>query len=116
MAFRVEISPQAFDDLDAIATFLTRKSSLAVSDKWFNGIIDDIRSLCEKPARCARAPESELLGAEIRLLLHGKRNRRYKIYFAIYERTKTVRIFHVRHWAQHPIGGDEVKSRLETGP
>jgi plasmid stabilization system protein ParE len=45
MAFRVEIAPQAFEDLDSIADYIRERSSFAVAEKWFNGIIDDIASL-----------------------------------------------------------------------
>ncbi|MBS1826396.1 MAG: type II toxin-antitoxin system RelE/ParE family toxin [Acidobacteria bacterium] len=58
MAFRVEITPQAFDDLDSIAGSVRQHSSFAIAEKWFNGIIDDIGSLKEMPARCPVAPES----------------------------------------------------------
>ena len=43
-----------------------------------------------------------------RLLLYGKRNRRYKIYFAIHKETETIRVFHVRHWARKPADTGEL--------
>lgn len=46
----------------------------------------------EMPSRRAIADESAELEAEVRLLLHGKRRRRYKIYFALHQETETVRI------------------------
>ena len=39
MAFRVEVEPQAFEDLDSIAEYIKRKSSFTVAQKWFNGVI-----------------------------------------------------------------------------
>ena len=60
MAFRVEIAPQAFEDLDGIADYLKEESSFAIAEKWFNGILDDIATLREMPARCSIAPESEV--------------------------------------------------------
>jgi plasmid stabilization system protein ParE len=112
MAFRVEIEPQAFDDLDSIAGYIKAKSSIAVAQNWFNGMIDAIASLKEMPARCSVAPESEELGREIRLLLHGRKNRAYKIYFSIdYETPASgvVRVFHVRHWARKPLTNDDLE-------
>lgn len=106
MAFRVEIAPQAFEDLDAIADYIREHGSFAVSAKWFNGIIDAIASLKELPARCPIAAESEDIGQEVRLLLHGGRNRSYKIYYTVdYETPSsgTVRVFHVRHWARKEV-------------
>jgi plasmid stabilization system protein ParE len=80
MAFRVEVAPQAFDDLDSIAGYIKKRSTFAVAERWFNSVIDEIDSLKNMPARCSIAPESEELGREVRLLLHGRRNRTYKIY------------------------------------
>jgi plasmid stabilization system protein ParE len=116
MAFRVEIEPQAFEDLDSIAGYIKTKSSFAVAGRWFNGIINDIASLKEMPARCPIAPESEDLGDEVRILLHGRKNRTYKIYFAIHYETPstgTVRVFHVRHWALKPLIPDELKELMD---
>jgi plasmid stabilization system protein ParE len=73
MAFRVEISPQAVDDLDAIAGFIKENSSFDIAEDWFNGIIEDIASLREMAARCPVAIESEEIGQEVRVLLHGGR-------------------------------------------
>jgi plasmid stabilization system protein ParE len=67
MAFRVEIAPQAFDDIDSIAAYITEKSSFTVAERWFNGVMDDIGSLKDMPARYPATPESEELGLEVRL-------------------------------------------------
>ena len=84
MAFRVEISPQAFEDLDGISAYI-RRGSFESAQRWFNGILAAIRTLRDAPQRCPVAEESQQLEAEVRLLLYGKRNRRYKIYFAIHK-------------------------------
>jgi hypothetical protein len=65
------------------------------------------------PHRCSIAEESATLEAEVRGLLHGKRNRRYKIYFDIQAEAKTVRVFHVRHWAVRPIETDELEDLMD---
>jgi len=103
MAFRVEIEPQAIEDLDSIANFIKQKSSFTVAERWFNEVMHDIASLKNMPARCPVAPEADGFGEEVRLLLHGRKHRTYKIYFAIHQETSstgTVRVFHVRHWAR----------------
>jgi hypothetical protein len=61
------------------------------------------------PDRCPIADESDDLKMEVRLLLHGTRNRRYEIYFAILQESKTVRVFHVRHWARSPLKAEELE-------
>jgi plasmid stabilization system protein ParE len=118
MAFRVEIAPQAFQDLDSAGGYIRAKSGVPVARRWFNGIMDAIASLKEMPARCSVAPESEELGHEVRLLLHGRKNRAYKIYFSIvYETsaTGTVRILHVRHWARKPLTNEELEEPMDDG-
>ena len=81
MAFRVEIQPQAFADLDSMAVYIKDRSSFATTERWFNAIIKDIASVKEMPQPCSVAAESEDLDREVRVLLHGRRNRTYKIYF-----------------------------------
>jgi plasmid stabilization system protein ParE len=93
MAFRVEIQPLAVDDLDSIAEYIKAKSSFAAAEKWFNGMMESIASLKEMPERCAVAPESEDLDHEVRVLLHGRKNRSYKIYFAIDSETPVKVLF-----------------------
>jgi plasmid stabilization system protein ParE len=113
MGFRVEVSPEAPANLDAIARHIRERGSFESAERWFNGIINAIRSLSELPRRCALAEESEDLQTEVRLLLHGKRNRRYKIYFAIRHEFQTVSVFHVRHWAMKPAEADELGDLMD---
>ena len=112
MAFRVEIQPQAFDDLDAIAEYIKAGSSFATAEKWFNCMMGDIASLKEMPERCFLAPESEDLEREVRVLHHGRGNRIYKVYFSI-DRSKPapgiVFVFHVRHWARKPLTNQDIE-------
>jgi len=112
-AFRVEVSPEALANLDAIAQHIRDRGSFESAERWFNATIDAIRSLGELPRRCALAEESEDLQTEVRLLLHGKRNRRYKIYFAVNEASQTVRVFHVRHWAMKLADADELGDLMD---
>ena len=65
------------------------------------------------PQRCPVAEESSDLETAVRLLLHGKRNRRYKVYFSIYEPAKRVRVVHVRHWALKPLESDELEDLMD---
>lgn len=112
MDFHVEIEPQAFEDLDSIADYIKRESSFLIAQRWFNAIVDSIDSLRVMPGRCPLAAESGEIGQEVRLLLHGKKNRRYKIYFAIEQEgssTSVVRELHVRHWARRPLTFEELE-------
>jgi len=64
------------------------------------------------PERCPLAEESTELKAEVHFLLHGKRNRRYKVYFSIHNESETARVFHVRHWAMKPVEADELEDLM----
>ena len=117
MAFRVEISPQAFTDLDDIADYITRHGSFDRAEEWFNGIISAIRTLEDLPSRCPVADESEDLEQEAHVLLDGRRNRKYRVYYSIQQRTPskgTVSVFHVRHWARKSLSPDQLRE-LKSG-
>jgi hypothetical protein len=53
------------------------------------------------PRACSLAPESDYFGREIRQLLYGKRQHKYRILFEI--REQTVVVLRVRHGAQRPL-------------
>jgi plasmid stabilization system protein ParE len=115
MAFRVEISPRAFNDLDEIAEYIKQRGNFEQAEKWFSGIIAAIRTLEDLPHRSPVAEESEGLGQEVRLLLYGKRNRRYKVYYAVQQTAPsrgTVRVFHVRHWARGSLYPDQLRKLM----
>ena len=112
MAFRVEISPRAFADLDEIAGYIKQQGSFDQAEEWFNGIVAAIRTLEDLPNRCPVADESEDLEQEVHVLLYGKRNRRYRVYYSIQQRTRStgsVRVFHVRHWARKSLSSDQLR-------
>ena len=45
MAFRVEISPRAFNDLDEIARYIKQQASSEQAEEWFNGMIAAIQRM-----------------------------------------------------------------------
>lgn len=116
MGFKVLVTDRAYGDLDALTGFIKAEGSVDAARKWFAGIYAEIESLAEMPARCPLAPESEELAAEVRILLHGRKNRSYKVYYAVeYETASsgTVRVFHVRHWARKPVSDDELQELMD---
>ena len=50
------------------------------------------------PLRCPVDPDADAYGDEVRILLHGKRSKKFRIYFVI--RGDAVHIVAVRHTAQ----------------
>jgi len=119
MAFRVDISPRAFHDLDEIVGYIEQQESFAQAEEWFNGILAAIRTLADMPSRCPVALESEELEREVHLLLYGKRNRKYKVYYSIEQdspSTGAVRVFHVRHWARRSLSSFRLKELMVDPP
>ena len=75
----MRLPPRAFSDLDAIAACIKERGSHENARRWFNGIIGAIAALSNLPSRCPVAEESEELGQQVHLLVHGRRNRGYKV-------------------------------------
>ena len=101
MAFRVRNSARAKRDLDRILSRLLAEQAGEVGVRWFRGSSAAIASLASFPERCPLAPENETLPFEVRRLLYGRRQHRYRILFTI-ERD-TGLIVHIRHGRQQPL-------------
>ena len=57
MAYLVEISPSALNDIET-AFLRLRRESPDYADQWFNELLEAIASLEKFPNRCPLAPES----------------------------------------------------------
>lgn len=114
MAYRVLISDEALSDLDSITGFIKEHGSADLARKWLQGVLEAIGALSSMPERCSLAPEAADVGAPVRLLLHGRRNRAFQIFFLIVESKKdpSVRVLHVRHWARRPLAADDLAQWL----
>jgi plasmid stabilization system protein ParE len=101
MAFRVRTSAKAKRDLDAILGWLLSQEAGDAGSRWFQGLSEAIASLATLPERCAFAPENASLPYDVRQLLYGRRQNRYRILFTILG--DTVLILHVRHGRRKPL-------------
>jgi plasmid stabilization system protein ParE len=108
MAFEVLVTDEAFADLDGITGFIKENGGVEPARKWLAGMLAAIGALAEMPGRCPIAAESSELGEAIHVLLHGRGNRAYKIYFVIHHETATVRVLHIRHWARRKLTAEEL--------
>ena len=63
--------------------------------RCFQGLHEAIASLARLPKRCPLAPENKSFPSEVRQLLYGRRQYRYRILFTI--EGDTVVILHIRH-------------------
>jgi plasmid stabilization system protein ParE len=100
MSYRVLIQPSAFQDIETAYRWMCNNISADIANQWYYELQDAIGSLQEFPNRCAKAPESEAIGREVRQLWVGKR-RGYRILFVVEQ--NTVFILHVRHSRQAPV-------------
>jgi plasmid stabilization system protein ParE len=98
MAYRVELTFRAFDDLDRHCLIMEAVGSEQAS-AWFNGLQAAIFSLSEHPARRPVTPENR----RMRHLLYGQGRHVYRVIYTIDETTKVVKVAHIRRGAQRPF-------------
>jgi plasmid stabilization system protein ParE len=95
MVFRVETTPSAERDAQAILEWLLDEQAGETGLRWFLNLEHAIESLSRLPKRCALALESERFPFEVRQLLYGRRPHVYRILFTI--EGDIVYILHIRH-------------------
>jgi plasmid stabilization system protein ParE len=96
MAYRVNLTPRAKDDLDRIYATVIREAPYR-GPEWFDRFEQSILSLSNLPERCTIVPKLSTAERTVRQLLFGRRHV-YRIYFAIFG--DEVRVLHVRHGAR----------------
>ena len=99
--YQVIVQPPARRDMEA-AFLLIAEQNPAAAVCWLAGLEAAVQSLSTLPERCPLAPESDFFSEEIRQLIYGRRNGRYRVLFTV--RGGTVRILHIRHGARLPLG------------
>jgi plasmid stabilization system protein ParE len=103
MRYPVEITDPAWFELQEAYDWLAQRAPDA-ADRWKAGLLTAIQRLETSPQRCALAPEAVYFGREVRQLLYGKRNNKYRILFEI--RDKSVIVLRIRHGARRFLGED----------
>ena len=91
--WRVIVESSAQHDIEDIYLWLAEHESDA-AERWFNGLYDTISSLETFPERCPLAPETDFFEREVRQILHGRRQHRYRILFTVGKRA--IHVLHVR--------------------
>lgn len=82
MRYRVQIGPLARADLRAAHDYAARQAP-ATAAQWADRFEQALRNLQEQPQRCGIAPESKRVGRELRQLLYGRRQYKYRAIFYI---------------------------------
>lgn len=88
-------------DIEQARTWIAERDPDA-ADRWFDDIYDTIGSLELFPERCPLAPESKMFDWELREILHGRRQHKYRIIFTVVD--NNVHVLHVRHGARLALG------------
>jgi plasmid stabilization system protein ParE len=100
MKYVVEVTKSAEEDARVICSYIAADSQRS-AERWLIALERVFDSLSAFPARCAIAPESEMIGTEIRQRLFGT----YRVLFII--REETVYILHIRHGARRSLSSNE---------
>jgi len=109
MAFDVEITDPARDDIDGAVTFIAQNSQ-ASARKWKTTLQALILSLQEMPSRFTVIAEAGELGLPYRSAPHHS----HRVIFRIDEQKNTVYVIRVHHGARRPLSHEDIDPQDET--
>ena len=95
MISRVEATPAAERNAQAILEWLLDQQAGETGLRWFLNLEQAIQSLSHFPERSSLAPENDRFPFEVRQILYGRRPHVYRILFSIEQDTGYV--LHIRH-------------------
>jgi plasmid stabilization system protein ParE len=108
--YEVRLTEPAEMEVDAVYLGWIQ-SGLQVAEQRYAGLLRALDSLSQFPGRFAFAPESEALGGGVRQMLYGKGRYIYRVLYRVIEpagqEPGIVRVLHVRHASQRPIGASD---------
>lgn len=114
MAYRVEAAKSAETQLEALYLRVSERAPRQGA-AWFNGLEQAILSLDQHPKRCGIAPESFDPDHPVRVLYYGRAPHVYRVFFAIDEAARIVRVLHVRYGArQRATPGEIAPEQIPT--
>lgn len=109
MAFDIEITDPARDDIDDAVTFIAQNSP-AAARKWKTALQALILSLQEMLGRFAIIAEAGELGLPYRSTPHHS----HRVIFRIDEEKNTVFVVRVYHGARRPLSHEDIDPQDET--
>jgi plasmid stabilization system protein ParE len=93
MSYRVDITSEAGEEIEAIYLYIAEDSPDNAA-RWYFALHDKIQTLKDSPNRCPLASENRFYDYEIRNLIFGH----YRVLFRVQD--KIVQILHVKHGAR----------------
>lgn len=106
--YEVRLTEPAEAEVEAAYLSLLRFGQRA-ADRWYAGLGRVLETLSRVPRGFVPAPESDTLGGGVRQIIHGKGGSAYRILYRVIEPQGNdpgiVRVLHVRHAMQQPLGG-----------
>jgi plasmid stabilization system protein ParE len=101
VTYRLRVTARAVGDADAAYTWIAEQHSPDQAERWYQGLFEQMETLTRQPTRCPRAAESDRFPEELRELLYGKRDNKYRILFTI--RDQDVVVLSVQHAARKEL-------------
>jgi plasmid stabilization system protein ParE len=103
MAFRVEPTAQAQQDLEDILEWLLEQGAGETGLRWFFKLEEAIASLSLACSPLPACPGEQGLSFEVRQLMHGRKPHQYRVLYTI--DGNTVGVLHIRHGRRRQLGG-----------
>jgi plasmid stabilization system protein ParE len=101
VTYRLRVTARAVADADEAYAWIAEHLSPVQAERWYQGLFKQMETLTRQPSRCPRATESDKFPEELRELLYGKRNSKYRIVFAI--RNEEVVVLYVHRAARKEL-------------
>jgi plasmid stabilization system protein ParE len=107
MIYDVVLTRKAERQIASTVRWWANHRSAAQAERWYQGLMQTLKSLQHDPKRCALAPEHGALPLPIRQITYGVgRKPTHRVLFAI--RGQRVVVYAVRHLAQRDIRPEDL--------
>ncbi len=96
MAYHIELSPRAEEDVEEIVSYI-RRDTLDAANRWVLRLFEKLDGMTEFPHACSLAPEDERCQIGVRQAVFGS----YRILSSIREKENVIWILSVRRAARN---------------
>ena len=100
LAFRVDITDSALADAEDFVTYVRRdKCDPAGAERWWNGLLDALLSLEQRPGRGSLVVEAALRSRGLRQILYQS----HRIVFDLDQQREIVRVLRIYHTSRREL-------------